>query len=177
MQNTKHPLLREYALWLFKQYQSLQQQPITDAYRIAAVCFNKDNSQCKLTIQVVGKNITFRCMPEEIVSDDQMMECFSRKDVRTITYYACQIIKKPKKRITFQACYSKLNRLIFGIEKHNHPILEKKTADQISLDNHLLGDLSQNDTHCVDYITACKPFTKDTGQIKNIHHQDSQEKE
>jgi len=76
-----------YTAWLLKQYndQQLIQQNI---YRIVEVK-ELSTGQYKLTIQIIGKSTVFECTPQEIVTNDRMLEGFSKKDIRTITYFAC----------------------------------------------------------------------------------------
>jgi hypothetical protein len=146
MKPTKLVSIQAYLRWVIAQYQTFQQQTQQDAYRIVAQEISKDG-QCRLTIQVIGKSITFKAYPEEIAADDQMLERFSRKDVRTITYYACQEIKKPKARIIWHEFAEKLNKIVFRIKKKNHENLLEKTADQISLDKELIFTTGSEHVH------------------------------
>jgi len=94
--------LPEYITWLFKQYQELKQIAQPNAtYKLVNIEENK-NDKTILTIQVTAKALTFKSTPQEILADDKTTECFSSKDIRTITYYACQTLNKPKNKIVIQ---------------------------------------------------------------------------
>src|SRR6185295_18398670 len=103
-----------YTAWLLKQYndQQLIQQNI---YRIVEVK-ELSTGQYKLTIQIIGKSTVFKCTPQEIVTNDRMLEGFSKKDIRTITYFACEQNKKPKYKILQQFCDT-FNKILFQLKK------------------------------------------------------------
>ena len=53
----------------------------------------------------------------EIVQDDELLHRFSKKDIRTLTYLACNYQSRPKVEIDSVSFSTKLNRLIFSIFK------------------------------------------------------------
>lgn len=167
MANDKINSLQNYIRWLIVQYQNLQQQSQQDAYRIVNQETN-DKGHMRLVVQIVGKSITFKASPEELAADDQILERFSRKDVRTITYYACKEIKKPKARIIFQEFREKLNKMIFGIYHRDSQNVEERTSDQISLDKDLLNEMSQEEAHLVGYTTASEQILSEKEQIQKL---------
>lgn len=170
MRNDKLASLQNYLRWLLAQYQ-LQQQTKQDAYRI--VDQETENGETRLTIQVIGKSITFKAKPEELAADDQIMERFSRKDVRTITFYACHAEKRPRARIVFQEFREKLNKMIFGIRKPHSETIIEKTAAQISLDKNLLNQMSQEEAHLIGYTTATEQMVLEKAQLEKLKSQAS----
>lgn len=143
--------LFEYLAWLFKQSQQLQEsQARKDYFRIVDV--KKKNSGYVLAIQIIGKACTFSGTPEEILAKDDMIELFSSKDIRAITYYAC-IKNSPRNEILTQKI-DKENNLIFCLRNNeNHSVIQK-TAKEISLDENLIDSLSSKDAHRVGYAVA-----------------------
>lgn len=155
--------LQDYLAWVIKHYQNLHQSA-QDAYRIIHV--EEIESQCLLTVQIVGKSITFKCQPEEIAADDLLLEKFSKKDVRTITYYACHEIKKPKRKIIWQQFSEKLNKMLFGIQRRGQEGVTPTTADEISKNTNFIKDLSQLDAHMVGFTTATEQLIQEKELIK-----------
>lgn len=78
----------EYTAWLLKKYND-QQQLQQNIYRVVEIK-QSSSGQYKLIIQVIGKSTVFVCTPQELVTNDRMLEGFSKKDVRAITYFACE---------------------------------------------------------------------------------------
>src|SRR3990167_9899295 len=109
MRFKKISLMFEYTVWFLKKYGD-QQQIQQNIYRVIEVK-QSSSGQYKLAIQVIGKSTVIECAPQEIVENDQMLEGFSKKDIRAITYFACEESKKPKYRILVQEFCDKVNRM------------------------------------------------------------------
>jgi hypothetical protein len=150
--NTRN--VSEYVAWLFKQYQELKQSSKHQgAYKLVDIKEDK-HDKVHLSIQVVGKAIVFKSTPEEILADDKLVEEFSSKDIRTITYYACQRMNKPKNKIVIKRFCEKLNRMVFGVKNVSKNQVEEKTAKDISLDKDVIKSLSPEEAHMVGYTSA-----------------------
>ena len=81
----------DYATWLLKQYQVLQQKTQkTYLYKIVDKEICKNTNEELFIVQVAGKNAFLKMPPKEIAADDSMPRGFSPLDVRTITYFACK---------------------------------------------------------------------------------------
>lgn len=144
----------EYIHWLLKQ-QQLQSSTI---YRIVNIK-KLPNEQCKLIIQVIGKSMFLEYTPQKIAADDCMLEGFSKKDIRTITYFACEQIKKPKYKIIMQNFCDKLNRIVFKLQKRDGADeIITKTANQIFLDKNLINSLDHDDMHSIGYTAGYEHF-------------------
>jgi hypothetical protein len=151
MQFKKMTLLFEYAGWIFKKYNELQNQPC-DIYRIIEV--KQSAGKYKVVIQLIGKSIFFEYTPQEIVTNDRMLEGFSKQDIRNITYLACESIKKPKYKIVMQQFCFHFNKMLFQLKKCNSNEVIMKTANQISLDKNLINSLSHEDVQSISYIAG-----------------------
>jgi hypothetical protein len=152
MQQKKVSTFFQYAGWLLKIY-SESQKPQSDIYRIAEIKQTKTDEK-KFVIQVIGKSVFIECTPQEIVVDDRMLEGFSKKDIRTIIYLACEQIRKPKYKIVVQEFCEKFNRILFKLKVKNDEDSIEKTANQILLDKSLINGLSQEDIKNVSYIAG-----------------------
>jgi len=148
----KISLILGYTAWFFKKY-SDQQQFQQTIYRIIEVK-QLSSGQYKLIIQVIGKSTVIECTPQEIVTNDQMLEGFSKKDVRAITYFACERASKPKYKIVMQEFCEIFDKIIFKLKKHNSDEVILKTADQISLDKNLMNNLSQEEACSISYVAG-----------------------
>ncbi|HSW68874.1 MAG TPA: hypothetical protein VLI69_01780, partial [Gammaproteobacteria bacterium] len=101
-----------------------------------------------------GKSTIIECTPEEIVTNDHMLEGFSKKDIRAITYFACEEIKKPKYKIIAQEFSGDLNTLLFKLKKCDGDEVILMTAGQIVLDRELINNLSVEDVRSISYAAG-----------------------
>lgn len=168
MKDSRLASVSSYFAELLKQYKNLQKSQQRDAYRIVEIKEKKDGS-CELIVQVMGKNITFKSRPEEIAGDDHMLEHFSRQDVRTITYFATQEIKKPRYKILVHDFCVAFNKMIFSLKRSNKEGVIQKTAAQISEDKELLKQLTQEEAHLIGYTTAAEKNQEDLAARQAIH--------
>jgi hypothetical protein len=168
---TKKSLVDEYLGWILKRYHELQEyKQNQESYRIVDILKDKAGHYT-LQIQLSGKSTFFACTPLEVVTNDKLLEGFSKKDIRTITYLATRTVKQPKYKIIIQEFCEKLNKMIFKLKKDDvteEPI--EKTADQISLDSDLLNKLNPADAHLVGYTTASEQASKDKLEMEQLKH-------
>lgn len=160
----------EYTSLLLKKYNELQQTRENNIYRIIEIRQLISN-QYMLVIQVIGKSSVIECTPQEIVATDWLLEGFSKKDIRTITYFACEQIKKPKYKIIKQEFCEKFNRMIFKLKETGSDTLVIKTASQIVTDKNIIKNLSIEDAKSISYIAGYECSQSDTAFSKNKHHE------
>jgi hypothetical protein len=109
----------EYTSWVIKKYSELQQAQEKNIYRVIEVK-QSATGQHTLIVQVIGKSAVIECSPEEIVINDRLLEGFSQKDVRAITYLACEKIKKPKYKIVMQEFCGSQNGVLFKLKNNGN---------------------------------------------------------
>ena len=139
---------------LFHKYQTIQQSSLNQApYRLIDIKENKQG-KCILTVQVIGKSSTFKTTPEKILADDNLVKLFSSIDIRTITYYACQTINRPKNQILCKRFCDKVNSIVFGLKNIEKNTTTEITAAEISLNKKMIAQLSPEDAHMVGYVAS-----------------------
>lgn len=143
--------LFEYTALFIKQYS--EQQVQQNIYRIAEIKKSPQGLH-QLVVQVIGKATVIECTPEEIVLNDRMLEGFSKKDIRAITFFACEQHKKPKYKITAQEFSGDLDTMLFKLKKCDSDEVILKTAGQIALDKNLINNLPQEDVCSVSYAAG-----------------------
>jgi hypothetical protein len=154
MQRNKNSIFSQYAAWLLKNYSEYRKLH-TDIYRIAEIKQTKTDEKI-IVVQVIGKSVVLECTPQEIVMDDRLLEGFSKKDIKTISYFAFKQAVTPKYRIIVQRFCEKLNRVFFKLKVNGKNDLShiEKTAGQIMLDTTLINGLSNEDLKNVSYIAG-----------------------
>lgn len=135
-------------------------------YRVINIEQDK-RQEYQAIIQVVGKGVTFKMKPEEILADDNMTNQFSPCDVRTLTYLGYLGINSPKYKILAKQLSKENDKLIFAVhEKHSNKITTR-TASEISSDKEILKSLAQEDAHMVGYTAATeKTLAEEKDKLK-----------
>jgi hypothetical protein len=144
-------------LMLFQQVVRLnknsQQSTAKNIYRLVEIK-QSFGDQYKLVIQVIGKSIMLESCVQEIVTNDRMLEGFSRQDIRTIVYFACLQHKQPRYKIVMQEFCIAFNKMLFKLKKIDSDEIIAKTAAQIALDKHLIRNMSQEDACSISYTAG-----------------------
>jgi hypothetical protein len=154
-------LISNYVSWILKKYQELHKElESREAYRIVSI------DLCKVKINIFGTGKIFESTPQEIVADDQMLEGFSKKDIRRITYHACININKPKFQVIAQSFSEKLNKMIFKVKKQNSSKILEKTADEILSTNAMISHLTPNDAHRIGFVYGSESVLREKAEKK-----------
>jgi hypothetical protein len=163
----KISLTQQYFGWILKKYTEIHQHEMAkEKYRLVDIKQNMTGENI-LRIQLTGKSVFFTCTPHEVVTNDELLEGFSKKDLRTIVYLATKTVKKPLYRILYQAFFSKLNKVIFKLGNDTTTSIEK-TGDQITLDKSLIRNLDPEDALIVGFATASEQINKDKNEMDRL---------
>ena len=118
-------------------------------------------------IQITNKSQTFRMYPEEILENDGLVDFFSQKDIRTLTYLGYIGINTPKYKIIAKRLSECDNKLVFALLEKGKTKPVIKSANEISTNEALLSGLHQIDAHMIGYAVA-------TEQVIDEHKQKQQ---
>jgi hypothetical protein len=152
MQIKKTFTIFQYIVWLLKTFND-QQILVTNIYKIAEIRYGR-SGEIRFVIQVVGKSVFIEHTPQEIVLEDSLLEGFSKKDIRIITFYAYQAQTKPKYKILTRDLSDKLNRVLFKLKINSSTKTFVKTAGEITMDKDLLFGLSSEDVSSVSFVAG-----------------------
>lgn len=148
----KFSSLIEYITWLYKHNMELQKSAGA-IFRIIKTEKDK-NGENFVEVQVINKSTVFKCGAKEIAAQNQLLECFSKNDIRVITYLATEELLTPKNKIVGLEYNDETERTVFKIKSNGSEHLSLLTADKISRNDALLKNLSQEDAHKVGYLMA-----------------------
>lgn len=165
-----HPLsFSRYLAWLFQKYQDLKQESqITETYRIIDVLPSSLNASCKLKIQVIGTDKIVDLTPEHIVKNNHLLEGFSKLDVRTITYHACEEMNKPTLTLLSHSFSDKLKRILFRVKNRKTNQTLEKTASDFLLNKDMTNQLSSQDALCVGYLGASEEADREREALAKL---------
>lgn len=144
----------DYIKWMVEAYAELRAEQAGHITRRVVEHLKNEKGENLVVIQVIGRSMTFKAHPKEIMADDETLESFSKKDIRMLTYLACEDIKEPVHEILGQKFVRTMNQFFFKL-KHGKTGKEiEKSAQEISSDPKLIKSLSPEDAHKIGYVTA-----------------------
>lgn len=139
---------------MFKQMRELnKKESYTPLYRVTEI-FQDEEGDYMVQVQIISKSLAFKARPEELLAKDNIVDQFSPRDVRTLTYLGYLGINSPKFKILAQRLSESNDKLIFAIKKKGHAKLIIKTADEIVTEKEILENLKPEDAHLVGYTFA-----------------------
>ena len=126
-------------------------------YRVIEIFKDKDDNY-KTMLQVVNKNVTFYAKPEEILADDDLVDCLSPRDVRTLTYLGYLSINQPQYKILAQRFSEQSDLFIIKERGVKKPIV--KTVAEIHASN-MATQMDAKDAKIVGYAVATNEINQE----------------
>lgn len=148
-------------------------------YRIVSI-EKDDTDQYYITIQVIGKPLSYKTKPEKLLSDDKLVNLFSPIDIRNLTYLGYLGINAPKYKILAKQLSDEKGETLFAIKKKGEKNQHVVTATQISTNENILKELNQIDAHMIGFTTATEQASIEKQQkekiMKQLKNSDSNKK-
>lgn len=129
-----------------------------------------------VTIQVINKNVISNCKPEEILANDHLVDQFSPRDIRTLTYLGYLGINAPKYKILAQRLSEENDRIIFALKKKGDKNIIINTADEILNKKEIMNSLHASDAQVIGYTVASESILSEKKE-KNIIQQQQENKD
>ncbi|MGV3740227.1 MAG: hypothetical protein ACO1N3_02920 [Gammaproteobacteria bacterium] len=135
-------------------------------YRLVDV-IKSENEEHILVIQVVHKNITFTLKPEELLADDSIVDLFSPRDVRTLTYLGYLDINSPKYKILAKRL-TPSNHVAFAVRRKSDQKVIIKTPAEI-MHEKMLNNFDATDAQLVGFTAATESFALEKKQKNSLN--------
>lgn len=132
-------------------------------YRLVEII--EENDEYTVVIKIIQKNVTFKVKPEEILANDELVDQFSPRDIRALTYLGYLGINSPKYKVLAKQ-FSESNRVTFVIRKKGEKGLLNKTAAELSSQISVLNEMKSIDAHVVGYMAAIESLASEAEQKK-----------
>lgn len=130
------------------------------AYKVVELA-EKEPGSYIATIQVINKNVVFHSKPEDILKDDRLVDQFSARDIRTLTYLGYLGINSPKYTILAKRLSENADKTIFALRERGNKKVVTKSAQEIFSDKNVLKSLSATDAHDVGFTVASDAVVKE----------------
>lgn len=135
-------------------------------YRLVEI-IKSETGEHKLVIQVVHKNITFTLKPEELLADDSIVDLFSPRDVRTLTYLGYLDVNSPKYKILAKKL-TPSNHVAFAVRRKSDQKILIKTPTEI-MHEKMLNNFDAADAQLVGFTAATESFALEKKQKNSLH--------
>ena len=136
----------------------------TPSYRVLEILQDGEGSYT-VHMQVIGKSLTFRAKPEELLSEDKVVDQFSPRDVRTLTYLGYLGINAPKYKILAQRLIDD-NKVVFAIQKRGAKEVLIKTAEQILQEKEIINSMRPDDAKTIGYRGGAENLQDEKNEMK-----------
>jgi hypothetical protein len=141
-------------------------------YRLVDI-IKSDDDEHKLIIQVIHKNITFSLKPEELLANDSVIDLFSPRDVRTLTYLGYLDLHSPKYKIMAKRL-TQNSHVAFALKRKSDKKVIIKTPAEI-MQEKMFNCLDANDAQLVGYTAATESVALEKMQMRSLNeHQRDQ---
>ncbi len=158
---------------LFKKWRTYFQQlshndSFKPTYRVLGIQ-QDENKDYIVHIQMINKNLCFHIKPEEILAVDNMVDMFSPRDVRTLTYLGYLGMNEPKYKILAQRMLED-GITIFAIKQKGVKDVIIKTAKEIIQEQEIISSMPSCDAHVVGYTEATEQIQIENRAKKELLH-------
>lgn len=137
---------------------ALQVDTYKPVYRLIEI-LQDENENYVVYVQVINKNVAFHIKPEEILKDDKLVDQFSPRDVRTLTYLGYLGINSPKYKILAQRMVDD-SKIIFIVKKKGQKDFIVKSAQEILNEQDIISNMPANDAKTIGYTVGINNFEK-----------------
>lgn len=137
-------------------------------YKIIKINAGELAQEPEVIVQVRNKNISYTMKVIDIVRDSELLHLFSKEDVRTITYLACEYKNRPKVKLDSVSFCTKLNRLVFSLFYGDRTNKIVKSATEVANNHHLIDAMSPQDAKKVGYTAGSETTHAHHEQIKEL---------
>lgn len=122
----------------------------------------------KVMIQVVNRNLTFQASPEEILANDALVDQFSPRDIRALTYLGYLGINSPQYKILAKTLSINNDKIIFTLKKKGDKNILTKTANEILNEKNIISNLNSNDAQIIGYTVATESIMEEKRHKEEI---------
>ena len=123
------------------------------AYRIVEI-IQEEDEEYSVKIQMINKSMIFTAKPEEILAKDEVIDQFSPRDVRTLTYLGYLSKNSPKYKILAHRLLENDHRVVFILKGKGNKKIISKTVKELQEEKNIVNNMSSKDAQIVGYAIA-----------------------
>lgn len=140
------------------------------AYRVVDI-EELEQGHYQVTVQVSGKSTVFKTTPSKLLADDNMVDQFSQRDIRALTYLGYHEIHSPKYHILATKHIKDQSQTVFAVKKRGEEEVMVKTAAELSSDKEIVSNLSQEQAHMLGFTSGTEQTSDEQRQMQELKKQ------
>ena len=113
-----------------------------------------DENEFIINVQAINKNLFFDAKPEEILSDDGLVDLFSPRDIRSITYLGYLCASAPEYKVLAKKVMEDTDEVHFVIKTKSDKKTITKAAQEIIQEPSIMNNVSPQDATSISYAAA-----------------------
>lgn len=156
--------------------ESKEKLSYSPVYKVVEI-IETDRGNYTATIQLINKNVIFHSKPEDILKDDHLVDQFSPRDIRTLTYLGYLGINSPKYTILAKRLSENADKTVFALRERGKKKVVTKSAQEIFSDKNVLKSMSASDAHDIGYTVASETFIAEKRQKEALKQQTEKAKQ
>ncbi len=147
--------------------QANQYKSYSPVYKVEEI--NQDEEgQYIVVIRIINKSAVFHIKPEELLADDTLVDQFSPRDIRTLTYLGYLGVNAPKYKILAKRLSTQHDKIVFAIKKKGEKEVIIKTAQEILNEQEILASLNPEDAKVIGYTVATEHMHDEKTQKQKL---------
>jgi hypothetical protein len=169
MKETKKPSLMSFVFNLSKFYSDLKQaNKEAGEYKLVEIKKGELGEEPEVLVQVRNTSHSFLLKAFDAVKNNELLNKFSREDVRMLTYLACDYKYRPKVKIEKLNFCSKINRLVFSVISGSKDSKKNKLASELVNNKEAISNMSPEDAKKVGYTAASELSQMQREQMRSL---------
>ncbi len=150
---------------MFREFyrEAIQKKTYTPVYTIDEIAQDEEG-QYVVSIRILNKRSVFQIQPEELLANDTLVDQFSPRDIRTLTYLGYLDVNAPKYKILAKRLSTEHDKIVFALKKKGEKEMIIKTAEQILGEQEILSSLKPEDANVVGYTVATESIHNERKQ-------------
>lgn len=136
-------------------------------YRLIEIYLN-EQQQYEVTVQLINKNLTVKMKPEEILAEDDLVDRFSPRDIRALTYLGYLEINSPKYQILAKRLAEIDDRILFALKQKGKKDILVKTAAEIMNNKEIINQLPPSDANIIGYTVASESIASERKEKQKL---------
>ena len=145
----------------------IQQEKFIPSYRVVEIRENELN-EYTVVVQVINKSFYFYSKPEELLADDKIVDQFSPRDIRALTYLGYLGVHGPKYTILAKKLAEGSDRFVFALKRRGEKNIITKTAEQILNEKEIIKYMDPEDAKTIGYTVAAEDILEEKKQKEHL---------
>ncbi len=142
-------------------------------YKISEIIAGELGEEPIIIAQIRNKTTSYSLKIMDVVSNERVLNQFSRQDIKIIVYIACEYKNRPKIKIEGLNFCAKIKKIVFSfVNSSSNKSIQNKTASELMNDNKTIAEMSSHDAAKIGYTAGTELYQDHQTQISQLKKDD-----